>query len=155
MKKQVHQSKDVCHLKKQVHQSKGSLSFEEVRSWVDLMGKNNRQIGSKYEQLAADYLKKQGYCIVERNYYTPYGEIDIIAKQDEVLVFVEIKYRSNRRYGAATDAVDHRKQWRISKSAMYYYAYHGYEEQRPCRFDVITVQGSAVTHIQDAFDYCG
>ena len=73
----------------------------------------------------------------------------------EVLVFVEIKYRSNRRYGAATDAVDHRKQWRISKSAMYYYAYHGYEEQRPCRFDVITVQGSAVTHIQDAFDYCG
>lgn len=43
------------------------------------MGKNNRQIGSKYEQLAADYLKKQGYCIVERNYYTPYGEIDIIA----------------------------------------------------------------------------
>ena len=70
------------------------------------MGKNNRQIGSKYEQLAADYLKKQGYCIVERNYYTPYGEIDIIAQQDEVLVFVEIKYRSNRRYGAATDAVD-------------------------------------------------
>lgn len=52
------------------------------------MGKNNRQIGSKYEQLAADYLKKQGYCIVERNYYTPYGEIDIIAQQDEVLVFV-------------------------------------------------------------------
>lgn len=50
------------------------------------MGKNNRQIGSKYEQLAADYLKKQGYCIVERNYYTPYGEIDIIAQQDEVLV---------------------------------------------------------------------
>ena len=49
------------------------------------MGKNNRQIGSKYEQLAADYLKKQGYCIVERNYYTPYGEIDIIAQQDEVL----------------------------------------------------------------------
>ena len=146
---------EVCHLKKQMHQSKGCLSFEEVRSWVDLMGKNNRQIGSKYEQLAADYLKKQGYCIVERNYYTPYGEIDIIAKQDEVLVFVEIKYRSNRRYGAATDAVDHRKQWRISKSAMYYYAYHGYEEQRPCRFDVITVQGSAVTHIQDAFDYCG
>ena len=46
------------------------------------MGKNNRQIGSKYEQLAADYLKKQGYCIVERNYYTPYGEIDIIAQQD-------------------------------------------------------------------------
>lgn len=155
-------------MKKQVHQSKGCISFEaesapvkemfiieEVRSWVDLMGKNNRQIGSKYEQLAADYLKKQGYCIVERNYYTPYGEIDIIAQQDEVLVFVEIKYRSNRRYGAATDAVDHRKQWRISKSAMYYYAYHGYEEQRPCRFDVITVQGSAVTHIQDAFDYCG
>ena len=119
------------------------------------MGKNNRQIGSKYEQLAADYLKKQGYCIVERNYYTPFGEIDIIAQQAEVLGFVEIKYRSNRRYGAATDAVDHRKQWRISKSAMYYYAYHGYEEQRPCRFDVITVQGSAVTHIQDAFDYCG
>ena len=53
------------------------------------MGKNNRQIGSKYEQLAADYLKKQGYCIVERNYYTPYGEIDIIAQQDEVLVFVD------------------------------------------------------------------
>ena len=51
------------------------------------MGKNNRQIGSKYEQLAADYLKKQGYCIVERNYYTPYGEIDIIAQQDEVLVY--------------------------------------------------------------------
>ena len=54
------------------------------------MGKNNRQIGSKYEQLAADYLKKQGYCIVERNYYTPYGEIDIIAA---TVVMVQLRMR--------------------------------------------------------------
>ncbi|MCR5793484.1 MAG: YraN family protein [Lachnospiraceae bacterium] len=106
--------------------------------------------------MAAKYLTEQGYVVLEKNLFTPYGEIDLIAKEGETLVFTEIKYRKTKGFGDGLQAVDCRKQMRISKSALYYYTYHGYEEQRSCRFDVIAILGDGeLTHIKNAFEYMG
>lgn len=117
---------------------------------------NTRKKGSRYEQLAADYLVGNGYKIIARNVNTPFGEIDIIAMQEEVLVFIECKYRSSDRYGTPYDAVNSAKRQHIIKSAVYYYNYHGYDADVPCRFDVIAMYGNgSIEHIKNAFDSMG
>lgn len=119
-------------------------------------GNNNRKIGQKYEQLAENYLKNKGYEILCRNYCCPYGEIDIIAKQGDYLVFIEVKYRKSNGYGTPGEAVNVKKQRHISRAALSYYAAHGYREEIPCRFDVIEVNGkNEMIQIENAFDYLG
>ena len=117
---------------------------------------NKRKTGAEYENLAAQYLKEQGYTILKQNYRNRFGEIDILAKKDEVLVFVEVKFRSTNACGAPLEAVDMRKQRKISRTALYYYAGHGYEENIPCRFDVIAIYGDGrIQHIENAFEFQG
>lgn len=117
---------------------------------------NTRKTGQKYEGIAQRYLKEQGYEILCKNYRCPYGEIDIIARQGEYLVFVEVKYRRSNGYGTFGEAVDRRKQRRISRAALSFYGVNGYEEEVPCRFDVIGISGrEEITHIENAFDYQG
>ncbi len=119
-------------------------------------GRNNRKTGQTYEAVAADYLQSMGYAILERNYRCPYGEIDVIAKSGAYLVFVEVKYRRSSVCGSPGEAVDRRKQRRISRAALSYYGRNGYEQQIPCRFDVIGVDGKGeISHIENAFDFCG
>lgn len=119
-------------------------------------GRNTRKTGQKYEEMAVDYLQDRGYRILERNYFCPYGEIDVIARYGEYLVFVEVKYRGSSAYGSPWDAVDGRKQRRISRAALSYYGRNGYEQEIPCRFDVIGVDGKGkISHIENAFDYLG
>lgn len=115
---------------------------------------NKRQVGGEYESLAASYLEGKGYTILERNYRNRYGEIDIIARTGDTLVFVEIKYRSSTSCGNPEEAVDYRKQKRISKVAMYYYTFGGYGEL-DCRFDVIAILEGEIRHIENAFSYVG
>ena len=67
--------------------------------------KNTRRIGAYYEEQAAQYLQSKGYTIIKRNYKTPYGEIDLIAKKPDLLVFCEVKFRSSDRYGTGLEAV--------------------------------------------------
>ena len=74
---------------------------------------NTRSVGNKGEDIAAAYLKKHGYTIVERNYNCRFGEIDIIAKQNSYIVFVEVKARSSTAFGMPREAVDWRKQQTI------------------------------------------
>ncbi len=115
---------------------------------------NTRKTGAEYEQIAAEYLQEKGYHILERNFRCRYGEIDLIAEQGETLVYVEIKYRGSMRCGNPLEAVDSKKQRRICKTAMYYYTYHGYEAERPCRFDVIGIDGNgAIMHLENAFEF--
>ncbi len=114
---------------------------------------NLRRIGAVYENLAADYLKRQGYKILEQNYRIRQSEIDIIALQGEVLVFVEVKYRKNGACGAPAEAVNLAKQRRISRAAAQYLAAHGIWERISCRFDVIEILGNQIRHIEDAFPY--
>lgn len=119
-------------------------------------GRNTRKTGQEYEAMAAKYLEEKGYGILERNYRCPYGEIDIIAKDGSYLVFVEVKYRGSAAWGIPEEAVDGRKQRRISRAALSYYGHHGYEQGIPCRFDVIGVDGRGmISHIENAFDFCG
>lgn len=116
--------------------------------------KNKHEIGGHYEEIAARYLQNKGYEILERNYRTRYGEIDIIARQGKMLVFVEIKFRSGEEYGVPSEAVDYVKRQRISKVALYFYSRHGYEQELPCRFDVIAINGKEqIEHMENAFEF--
>jgi putative endonuclease len=96
-------------------------------------------LGILGEDLACAELTRRGYAILERRYRTRYGEIDIIARDGPVVVFVEVKTRADDRFGGAAAAVTGWKQRRIVQMAADYLlrrALHG----RPCRFDVVVVE---------------
>lgn len=112
---------------------------------------NRRAMGACFEELAARYLEKQGYSILERNFSSRYGEIDLIAKDKDTIVFVEVKYRSSISAGDPAEAVTARKQARIRKTAQYYLCRHQISESVPCRFDVAAVLGSQIRLIKNAF----
>ena len=111
---------------------------------------NKRSIGNEYEDRAVSYLENSGYVIVERNFYCKQGEVDIIAKDKEYLVFVEVKYRRDTKKGYPTEAVNYRKKQRIIKAAKYYLYKNGYDNQS-VRFDVISITGNEIELIKDAF----
>ncbi len=117
--------------------------------------KNNRALGSAYEKLAGGYLLSLGYEILEYNFRCRFGEIDVVAREGEYLVFVEVKYRSSGKKGGPLEAVTKKKQQTISRAASYYCLTHGYGEGTPCRFDVAAVLGEEMTLIRDAFAYQG
>ena len=97
-----------------------------------------QQLGDAGEDLAAAALKKQGYKILERNYVTPLGEIDLIARQGGALVFIEVKTRKSARFGDPQDAVSPTKQARLRKLADYYLKRQHLGEVQ-VRFDVVGI----------------
>jgi REP-associated tyrosine transposase len=111
-------------------------------------------LGETGEHLAAATLKKQGYKVLERNYRTPLGEIDLIARHQEVLVFIEVKTRTSARFGPAQEAVHYGKQARLRKLADYYLKQKRLGEIA-VRFDVVGILWQdgkpQVEVIQDAF----
>lgn len=110
------------------------------------------KIGTAYEEQAVLFLEKEGYEILERNFHSYHGEIDIIAREDEYLVFVEVKYRRAAYPGAALAAVTPAKQKRIRQTAEYYlYSRHYSGMDIPCRFDVVAFEGEKFTHLKNAF----
>lgn len=115
------------------------------------MGDNKRAVGRSYEADAASYLAKQGLVILEQNYRNRQGEIDLIARDGDYLVFIEVKYRKNDRMGSAAEAVDYRKQEKIRHTAGYYLYMHRYGDDVPCRFDVVAITGTRISWIKDAF----
>lgn len=116
---------------------------------------NTRKIGAAYEQVAADYLLGQGYQILERNFRCKLGEIDLIAKDEEYLVFVEVKYRSRSDCGYPSDAVNDKKQKRISNAAAFYIWKKYGTEGIPIRFDVLALQGQTIQLYKNAFPFKG
>ena len=117
-------------------------------------------LGPEGEQIAADYLVRQGYRIIERNYRFHRNEIDIIALQKETLCFIEVKTRSSSAKGHPAEAVTLQKQREIIKAARAYLALYR-DIDTDCRFDVVAIliQGMeknrihsfTVEHFQDAF----
>ena len=81
---------------------------------------NTREIGNKYEDKSVEILKNSGYEILDRNYQNRYGEIDIIAKKENYIVFIEVKYRKNKVYGYGYEAVDKKKITKIFRLAELY-----------------------------------
>lgn len=114
---------------------------------------NTHECGSDKEQLAADYLAGHGYRIIARNFRTHFGEIDLIATDQEYLVFIEVKYRKNARVQHPAAAVDFRKQRRICQSAMIYMQKSRFGTDMPVRFDVIAILGDTICLYKNAFDY--
>ena len=113
---------------------------------------NKRQIGTEKEKLAGAYLEKNGYEIIEYNFRCRQGEIDIIAKDGEYIVFCEVKYRSSSKSGTPLEAVDYKKQRVISRCAFFYIT-RKHWEYLPCRFDAISVTDSEIQVVKNAFDY--
>ena len=117
---------------------------------------NKRALGEEKEKLAADYLRSLGYDILETNYRTKYEEIDIIARDEGTIVFVEVKYRNSDKYGNPLEAVTFSKQRRISMGAVYYLSQNYISvDNSSIRFDAIGISKGEIKHIKDAFSYMG
>ncbi len=116
---------------------------------------NNKKNGDLYEKKAADYLKSEGYRILDTNYRCKFGEIDIVAAEGKTLVFVEVKHRQTLRAGDPLEAVTFRKIKRISMTASYYIMMHNVPSDTPIRFDVIGYLKDEMTHVKNAFEYVG
>ena len=116
---------------------------------------NKRALGAKAEQAVKSYLEQQGMLVIEMNYRCRQGEVDVVAKDGEYYVFIEVKYRNSLQYGLPQEAVDDRKQRRISKAAFYYLYSHGMGENTPVRFDVAAICREKICYIKNAFAYCG
>jgi len=113
--------------------------------------------GDMAEKIAADFLKKQGLRLLQSQFRTRLGEIDLIMQDDVTLVFVEVRFRSNTTYRSPEESIDGRKQKRIIHVAYAYLSRKKLsEDTTPCRFDVLALSGSlnkpSITWIKDAFD---
>ena len=117
------------------------------------MESKTRTRGKLGEVRAEQFLLDKGYEILTRNFAAPGSEIDLIVRDGEVIVFVEVKMRTGS-FALGREAVTSAKQRRICKGAMYYLMRNGLMN-RQARFDVIEIQGERVTHIANAFPYQG
>lgn len=111
---------------------------------------NNKIIGAQGEKLAQEYIKKLGYKVIETNFATKFGEIDIIAIDKKVIVFIEVKNRSSLKYGRPSEAVNKYKQNKIKLVAEFYMQKHKLHNSF-CRFDVIEILNSEINYIINAF----
>ncbi len=116
---------------------------------------NKRQKGAQKERQVCAYLLSEGVEILERNFRSKQGEIDVIGRDGDYLVFFEVKYRSSRNKGSAAEAVGYAKQERICRVADYYRVRQGCLEDTPIRFDVVALDGEKLTWIRNAFCYVG
>lgn len=114
---------------------------------------SSRATGADRERQAAGYLERQGMRIVEKNYRSRQGEIDLIGWHQGFLVFVEVKYRRDTSKGYAMEAVDGRKQRRICRVADYYRYSHRIDDSIGVRYDVVAIQGEEIHWIRNAFSH--
>lgn len=118
-----------------------------------------RLFGQEGEAAAESYLRRKGYRILAKNLRSSLGELDLVAEDGRVLVFVEVKARRTEEFGGAIHAVHQRKQEKLIRLASQYLARHQMTN-RACRFDVVLLQGTdasapQIEHIQNAFDIPG
>lgn len=117
---------------------------------------NRKELGRTGEELAQAYLTTNGYRIIERNYHTRWGELDIVARKGGNVVFVEVKTRTQTGFAAPEESVNFTKQEHVRRAAGLWLAAKNPEPLPQCRFDVVTVtflqDGSPrIEHIKEAF----
>jgi putative endonuclease len=114
-----------------------------------------KELGKRGENLALRFLKKRGYRIIEQNYVCKMGEMDLIAKEKDTLVFIEVKTRTSTTFGPPQLAVTSSKQRQLSKVALYFLKEKKLEDVK-ARFDVVAIllspEGEEIELIRDAFD---
>ncbi len=106
--------------------------------------------GAQAEQQAAQYLQQQGMKPVAQNYRSRFGEIDLIMRDGETLVFVEVRLRRSTGFGGAAASIDARKQQRIVRTAQQYLA--GLAQLPPCRFDAVLLDDGGMQWLRNAFE---
>ena len=118
---------------------------------------NKRKTGSEKELLAAEFLEKNGVRVLDRNYRTARGEIDLIGMKDEVLIFFEVKYRKTMQFGYPQEAVHIQKQRTICLVSMQYMRERAEKVPhfRMVRYDVVSILDGSITWLQDAFVFRG
>jgi len=99
---------------------------------------NKSKIGKLGEKLAIEFLQKQGVNIIEKNYFTKFGEIDLIGIENKTIIFVEVKLRFNNSFGAPYEAVDSKKWVRLQNAAQLYLIDHNINDF-DCRFDIVSI----------------
>lgn len=104
-------------------------------------GKQSRDRGKHSEKLACQYLQRHGLKLIAQNYASRYGEIDLIMRDKDTLVFAEVRYRYRDTYGSAIETIDAHKQSAIVATAEYYLQRHPWDGA--CRFDAVLIQGEA------------
>ncbi len=111
--------------------------------WIkQFLTNNHRQSGEHWEQFAQDYLAKHGLSLLDKNFHSRHGEIDLIMKDADYLVFIEVKYRKNNQFGGAISAVSASKQQKLHKTAQFFLHQQGLNEYNThCRFDVVAIEG--------------
>lgn len=117
---------------------------------MQIEGVSRIELGTNAEDRAVEHLLGHGYRIVERNYKTKLGELDIVARDGAALVFVEVRSRRSSQFGSALEAVGWRKQRQVSRVATQYLAW-----RRPrfdvARFDVVAITGDEIVLVKDAW----
>ena len=113
---------------------------------------NSRNKGAYFEKKARRYLEQKGLILQESNYHCRSGEIDLIMRDGDQLVFVEVRYRKHTAYGSGADSITPTKRRKIIKTAAFYLQCHGLTEQVSCRFDIISIDANENTlWLSDAF----
>ena len=100
---------------------------------------NKQAIGQSAEQTALAYLEEQGLVLLEQNFRSKRGEIDLIMRDTDSIVFIEVRYRHREDFGSALESVDVRKQTKLSNCAAYYLLQNPKLAKHSCRFDVISI----------------
>ena len=113
------------------------------------------KFGEWGEEIAAKYLKKKGYQIIEKNFRSKVGEIDIIAEKNNIICFIEVKTRHSEKYGCPAESITQYKKRHITRTAEYYLLLKKYED-RDARIDVIEILindgNTTINHIEDAIN---
>lgn len=116
----------------------------------------SRQAGKRWEKVAESFLQSRGLITRKRNFHSRFGEIDLIMQDKDALVFVEVRFRDNDRFGSGAETVTRSKQVKLAKAASYFLLINPAYSQRPCRFDVISIHGkqgnTVFDWIKNAFD---
>lgn len=148
-------------IRSRFRQGIGTISKKWFDSFREKSGARKPSVGTRGEGLAADFLLKQGMRILHRSYRSPIGEIDIIAVDEtdrsrRTIVFVEVKTWTSPAQGGPADAVDERKQERLTRLALEFLKRHRLLESR-ARFDVVQVilEPLSIRHFPNAFEAVG
>lgn len=116
---------------------------------------SSRQSGTQWEKIAESFLRARGLKLLQRNFSSRFGEIDLVMEDEKTVVFVEVKYRKSNHHGSGADAVTFHKQGRISRTAAWYLAKNPHRAEQICRFDVISIDpkkgDQGIDWIENAF----
>jgi putative endonuclease len=113
---------------------------------------NQNNAGLAAEQLAATFLTQHGLKLVTQNYHCRFGEIDLIMKEGETLVFIEVRLRTNRQFGHVGESISPRKQQKIIQTAQHFLMQHG---EHACRFDAVLmdkIDANRIEWVRNAFE---